>query len=372
MRPDQRAQLPQSRAGTGPAPQNEFVFARVVVISGSGISGFFEYQGTPAHGNTPILWATPPGVLTDPFGNTLPDSGGIISEQFGGGLFSQLFEGLVLFGDTRSGSNLLTLGQIGIFHTPATTDEPILQLTSPASDSAETSSIIEMLGGPGSGTANPQVLVYAVNNVVPGSAVTLEGFYLFGPLKFISGFTRSPYLITVEAVLAGAAGDLTVTSANDGAQYDTQRGSQIVPVPITISGVNTVPTWTNIGSPFNIANGSVTGEQYEVHVHLVYTEAAAAVPRFTFTVVSGTIGTASLDGVWQQNNSTNSFGGVSPGPGSPVAGPTMASHTQILDLSLMIQATAANTSLQLQANTSIAGDNYTVTAAQIDVFPVTV
>jgi hypothetical protein len=73
MRPDQRAALPQSRAGSGPAPQNTVFIGRLVIIFGTGPNtGLFIYNGTPAIGNPPILSITT--ASSDPYGNPVTAS----------------------------------------------------------------------------------------------------------------------------------------------------------------------------------------------------------------------------------------------------------------------------------------------------------
>lgn len=65
MRPDQALQ-PQSRAGSGPAPQQSVIQARLVIISGPG-SGLFVYTPVPGANNLFASIASQAGV--DPFGN---------------------------------------------------------------------------------------------------------------------------------------------------------------------------------------------------------------------------------------------------------------------------------------------------------------
>jgi hypothetical protein len=66
-RPDQRL-IGTTRAGTGPAPQNQVFFGRLVIIFGTGASsGLFVYNGTPGLGNPPIFSITT--ASSDPYGN---------------------------------------------------------------------------------------------------------------------------------------------------------------------------------------------------------------------------------------------------------------------------------------------------------------
>jgi hypothetical protein len=72
MRPDQALQ-PLSRAGTGPAPQNQVFIGRLFVAFGTGTNtGIFFYNGTPALGNAPLLAITT--ATSDPYGNPVTAS----------------------------------------------------------------------------------------------------------------------------------------------------------------------------------------------------------------------------------------------------------------------------------------------------------
>jgi hypothetical protein len=96
QRPDQRL-TGISRAGTGPAPQQQFVRATVVVIYGNGLTGVFVYEGKPRAGNPPVVDIAPPGVTTDPYGNVLPGvAGGVVSAS--ALTYSELTGGNILIG----------------------------------------------------------------------------------------------------------------------------------------------------------------------------------------------------------------------------------------------------------------------------------
>ncbi len=70
MTPRQALGMPQSRAGSGPAPQNTTFIGRLVLIFGTGPgSGLFVYQGAPKAGNPPVFAVVAPGVTADPYGN---------------------------------------------------------------------------------------------------------------------------------------------------------------------------------------------------------------------------------------------------------------------------------------------------------------
>jgi hypothetical protein len=72
QRPDQLLQ-PGSRAGVGPAPQNQVFIGRLVVVFGTGpATGIFFYNGSPGARNPPILAITT--ASADPYGNTVTPS----------------------------------------------------------------------------------------------------------------------------------------------------------------------------------------------------------------------------------------------------------------------------------------------------------
>src|SRR6266702_1912377 len=75
MTPRQALGMPQSRAGSGPAPQNTTFIGRLVIIFGTGPgSGLFVYQGAPKAGNPPVFAVVAPGVTADPYGNLVAHS----------------------------------------------------------------------------------------------------------------------------------------------------------------------------------------------------------------------------------------------------------------------------------------------------------
>jgi hypothetical protein len=59
------------------------VLSVVIVETGQPGTGVFVYSGTPANGNPPIIWLT--SATTDPFGNTLVDSGVMLAETASSG-----------------------------------------------------------------------------------------------------------------------------------------------------------------------------------------------------------------------------------------------------------------------------------------------
>jgi hypothetical protein len=404
QRPDQLLQ-PLSRAGTGPAPQSAIFIGHLVIIFGTGITGLFQYQGTPSHGNGPILWAVPPGVTTDPFGNTLPASGGIVSEAAGGGLLAQLFAGELIFGDTLSAYPLTYNGLLRIIHAAAVGSTAVVALDSPAGDVNESHASLWMIGAPPAGGSFVQAALFGDGT---GGEIPLH-FIVCGQMSFgvlsggvpaanlpslgpntiagndgmllaptgsptsatttlweVQGATAlanagAPASVTGYAEPYATSGALGVVDGTDGNSYDTERAVADAAASQAITAVNA--TYQNVTG----AAWPVAARSYDIDVECTYTEAAAGTPRFQFT--SPAFSTAWLTARWQQNNASASFGGRSLAALGPVAGPVMAGNAQILTLRGRVTFTAAGT-LQLQANTSVMGDSYTFNVGRMTVCPV--
>jgi hypothetical protein len=135
QRPDQR-QLGISRAGSGPAPASQFVFARVVVISGTGEVGLFVYNGTPGPGNPPVAYIVPPGTTTDPYGNVLPAQDSIVSVG-AGGAYAALNGGQLLL----SGPHAMTSPS---FLAESTSGAGIVLLNTGLSSALDTASVLQL------------------------------------------------------------------------------------------------------------------------------------------------------------------------------------------------------------------------------------
>jgi hypothetical protein len=58
----------------------------IIIGGGAAISGLFLYNGVPADGNPPVIYAVPPGVTDDPFGNSLftGSAGGLVVARYSG------------------------------------------------------------------------------------------------------------------------------------------------------------------------------------------------------------------------------------------------------------------------------------------------
>jgi hypothetical protein len=191
QRPDQR-QLGTSRAGVGPAPGGQFVIARIVVIYGTGTTGWFEYSGSPGAGNEPIAYAVPPGVTKDPYGNVLPASGGVVSQD-AGVAFSQLISGGLI------------VGLIGAIE-------------------------------------SSQDAVLGISGSSSGQGITLTSGA--GPEAGAQGSTLS-------LGDSGAGGVLQVTSGADGSTYDTMRLTIETAVPLDVDSTSPVTLFT-----FPVAEGT--------------------------------------------------------------------------------------------------------------------
>jgi hypothetical protein len=227
QRPDQR-QLGTSRAGSGPAPASQFVFARVVVISGTGEVGLFEYTGTPGLGNPPILYAVPPGTTTDPYGNPLPASGGIVSDNPGVAL-AQLATGALF-----------------------------LELTGAADTSA-------------------QAAAFGISGSASGQAVTISSG------KGAEAGAASSSLVVADsgAEASGNMPAVQVLDASDGNTYDTET------LRLDAIGTQTINTAANTvitGTSGTGLSCPVAARKYQVTGRVAWQQVTAAVAQeFGFT-----------------------------------------------------------------------------------------
>jgi hypothetical protein len=181
QRPDQQL-MATSRAGVGPAPTTPFVFARTVIISGTSSTnlGLFEYIGTPGPGNPPVTWIVPPGTTADPYGNTLPASGGVVTMAQGGGLLAQLASGVLSFGNTLSPDPMTWTAALRLLATAAGAN-PLLAMDSPSTGADEAHSSLWMAGDSTSEAVPVPVGLFAATGA--GAGVSLE-FILCGTLAF--------------------------------------------------------------------------------------------------------------------------------------------------------------------------------------------
>jgi hypothetical protein len=90
--PSPYAPAAPTQTAVTPGTSGPVVRARQVIVSGPGVDGVFVYNGTPAAGNPPVAWVT--SGTTDPYGNSLPDSG-IVSAGSSAGPYSALRGGSV-------------------------------------------------------------------------------------------------------------------------------------------------------------------------------------------------------------------------------------------------------------------------------------
>jgi hypothetical protein len=123
------SELGPGRGGLQPAPQNApppgsvspgiqagtstpVVRATQLIIYGTGETGLFEYSGTPALGNPPEAYAAPNGVTKDPYGNTLPQSGGGFT-SVASPAWSALIGGGIQFALTAINAIQASIGEAG-------------------------------------------------------------------------------------------------------------------------------------------------------------------------------------------------------------------------------------------------------------------
>ena len=121
-RVDQQGQAPPAAVSPG---SSNVVRARLVIVSGAGVSGVFVYSGTPGLGNPPIVSITSGSV--DPFGNTVipgldVTQGSITGTAISGNTISGgTISGTTITGTTFEGTDFIvnSAGAFFYFGTPA-------------------------------------------------------------------------------------------------------------------------------------------------------------------------------------------------------------------------------------------------------------
>lgn len=141
----------------------------------------------------------------DTHGN--PFQAGFTSQVPGGGLFTNMNQGVIQFGDTLAAAPFSQNGSIVIVHTGSPGASPILAVNSPTADSANKAhTSLWMLGAPNSTPALLQTTMFGVE----GNATTFipVEFIMCGSMpwgEFISGVPTAEIWHTLAPTLAGWA-----------------------------------------------------------------------------------------------------------------------------------------------------------------------
>ena len=273
----------------------------IVITSGAPNTGLFIYNGTPAAGNPPVLWAVAPGVTSDPFGNTVS---AVLGAGTPGGPSTQIDQ----LGDvtlTGSGGSVLSL-------TPAA--------NLPFSFTSSLAGIMQSVAALGSGDSNQQQ-AGLVSGIKLGTGNTAKKGKLFtSPYGSTSGMgllleatndggTDTPFgtfgtvttvtgTLTFTPVFAVLPGAVLLYSTTGGVTVVTkQSGSGTIPIPATVS-VGYGEVWagtsagggTNGSTSFGAAGGS--GSEYAAEPALALTPGGTA----SYSVGAGGIGSSSGTG----------------------------------------------------------------------------
>ena len=313
-------------------------------------AGVFFYNGTPAPGTLTGSWANSAG--TDAYGNAYP--AGLRTNTPNTNLGVHLINAQLIF----DGSNYAAAGSAAyLYCQPATSNSGQSTLfIAGTTDNPSVEPIIQLTGMSEDGSQAPYASLFGYDDTT--ESVT-------GGVPWWLGNVTSTPVNTAGIAGAGSyagAGHLKYLSDADGNAYNTGRLVQTIGSQ-TITTVNT--SYQNVTG----AAAVVAAAGYICHVRLVYTEnQSAGVPRFQFSSPATTA--AAISATWQENSASTTYGGQGVTLG-PVAGPTMTSKIQILDIWISATFSAAGT-LQLTANTSVSGDTYAISAGGIfELIPVT-
>lgn len=346
-------------------------------------NGIFIYNGTPGPGNTPIIWLTPPGVATDPFGNALPASGGIVS--FSAPFFSELTSGALKFSDTSfppTNAAQINLGAVGaatqelsLTSGNVSTDHPAsMGLISSATPeilmSLNAVTILDLLAA--GSTLNSLLKIngglYLEEIAFPGS---IGGFiYLYGDVTgdihsqgsvFLdAGFMQFPANGSAPASVAAASrpyadtnGTFRVVDGNDGNAYCTERLTKRASGQ-TVNSV-TLTSVTGIGS---VALGVGT---YHVMGRIKYTSSAVAGAAQMELVTTGTM---SGDGFIKESIAGAAGANIgqygAPALNAAFNGATLTSSTRQFEFDYIVTVTVAG-NITPEVACTIAADTWTVT-----------
>ena len=135
-------------------------------------SGAFFYVGAPALGNPPVLWIAAAGVAADPFGNSLPVAGGIVSEDSSNQRYTQINGSILLFDSANAGSFLVRQSQLALADALTATSNPLLQIDAPGAHAGAANGRILLAGGSNS-APYAQVIVTTTAFVGTGNTTKL-------------------------------------------------------------------------------------------------------------------------------------------------------------------------------------------------------
>jgi hypothetical protein len=337
MRPDQ-ANQPASRGGGGPTPQSDVVLARVVIIYGPGITGWFEYAGKPGPGNPPVTYDAPAGVTTDPYGNALPTTtGGVVSVNTSlPDFYTQLLAAVINFNE----GSVEAPGSIGL------NGSTILELRSPVQDAGGPVMVADLLSEI-PGVAQLLLVQIAQGGVVPEPATTA--------LLEVQGSIGLTNVVTLPAVRASAAqvsasAGFPVATCSDGNNYDMTRLTIA-----TSSQASTTSPVAMTGISFALAADST----YHLRALIPFTTTAAAgTAEFTPVFAAGGV-TGFQSAMWAAPGAAVDGPSRTTSPLTVLTSPTLASGTFFCWLDMMLITTSAGT-LLFDMQQSTAGDGFTV------------
>jgi hypothetical protein len=344
QRPDQQRNYPPT--GVQPGSSSGIVRARLVIVSGAGVSGVFVYNGTPALGNPPIVSITNGDV--DPYGNTVVP-GLDVAE---GSITGTTITGNTISGGTISGTTI--------------TGTTISGSTFDGSDFViDSSGAFFYSGTPANGN-----LIASI-----ASAGGTDGFgntYLAGVVSYDNANGNTVELVngTVEladgadstiATLTNNTGYANFTSTADGNEYDMGRLS--VDIPAGTINSSTVP--------FVLSAIPVGIQEYGFHGWVLYANSVAAgVGKFELTGP----GTSQCN-YWFRNNTITAgtitaTGAILAALSTSFAGGNVNTAGQILEFWGTVTFTGAGT-FTLEGLEGTTGDTVGVTRGQFVLEPVT-
>jgi hypothetical protein len=247
----------------------------IIIVSGAPNTGLFLYNGTPAHGNPPVLWAVAPGVTADPFGNTVA---AVLGAGTPGGPSTQIDASgdVTLTGAAGTTLQLQPSANLPFALTTALTGimQSVMTLGSGDSNQLQAGIVSGITLGTGA-TAKMGTLITSPYGGTSGFGILLQAendgstdtpFGTFGTVSTQGGtLTFQPVmaLLPFAVIVYASGGTITVNSRTS--------GSGTIPIPVTVSTVLAECWASGTGGPNGVVGSGPGGPEYAAEPSLSVT-----------------------------------------------------------------------------------------------------
>jgi hypothetical protein len=326
------------------------VRARLVIVSGAGVSGVFVYNGTPGLGNPPIVSIT--AGTEDPYGNTVVP--GLDVTQ--GSITGTTISGNTITGGTISGTTITGGTVSGTTVTGSTFDGTDFIINSSGSffysGTPANGNLIASIASAGGTDGFGNTYLAGITSYDTANGNTAE--LLNGSVELANGGTGSVATVT------NNGGQANYESTADGGSYDMGRLSVQIPGS-TLSSVSFVP----------LGSGPVGPQVYSFRGWVQYANSVAADPPiFELT------GPATSQVNYQFRNNSINAGAVTATAAiknalsATFSGGNAVTTGQFLEVWGSVTFSGAGT-FALAGACTLAADTVTITRGEFTIEPVT-